>query len=304
MNGIKNLDVYLYGMTVLSTIHRLKGHYPKADSYGEIERTLVVPGGETGNAAILLARLGLSVRPEGVLLGTETRETLLRHNRKWGVDYSGMKFDPSFEGWKDMILVDDRHRTVFGQFAFRFSKKGGRKWSDPDPKGIRRAQVAAIDPYFRSQSQQAARWCHDSGVPYVTLDCPSNSLCHRLSAVNVLSQFFLKGHYPKRDPKVLMARYAAASKGLTVFTFGAQSLWYARRGQPIRRFTPYRVKVSGTLGAGDSFRAGMVYGLWRKWDDEKCVRFAAGLAACVCRKFPAALYPPRLQEVLQLTGKI
>lgn len=298
------LDVYHYGMTVLSTIHRLRKPYPKADSYGEIERTMVVPGVETGNAAILLARLGLQVRPEGVLLGSQTQEPLLRFFKKWGVDASGMKVDPSFEGWKDIILVDDRHRTVFGQFVFRFSDKGGRKWSKPDKAAIRRAQVAAVDPYFQSQSRQAARLCREVGVPYVTLDCPYDSDYHRFSSVNVLSPFFLKDRYPKRGLRDLLARYTEASRGLTVFTFGSRPLWYARRGQPLRRFTPYKVKVSGTLGAGDSFRAGMVYGLWRKWDDEKCVRFAAGLAACVCRKFPAAQYPPSLKEVFQLTGKI
>lgn len=36
---IKNLDVYLYGMTVLSTIHLMAGPYPKADSYQEIKET-------------------------------------------------------------------------------------------------------------------------------------------------------------------------------------------------------------------------------------------------------------------------
>ena len=42
----ERLDVYLYGMTVLSTIHRLKCPYPEADSYQEIDRTHVVPGGD------------------------------------------------------------------------------------------------------------------------------------------------------------------------------------------------------------------------------------------------------------------
>ena len=90
----KSLDVYLYGMTVRSTIHQLKGPYPKADSYQEIAKTNLAPGGETGNAAILLARLGLRVRPEGPLLGAETKETILRFFRKWEVDISGLKFDP------------------------------------------------------------------------------------------------------------------------------------------------------------------------------------------------------------------
>jgi len=300
----KSLDVYLYGMTVLSIIHRLRGPYPAADNYQEINQTYLVPGGETGNAAILLARLGLRARPEGILLGTETRETILRFNRKWGVDSSGLKYDPSFEGWKDLILVDDRHRTVFGWFAHRYSQKGGRKWTEPNEKAIRKANVASIDPYFGAEAGKAARLCRKYGKPFVTMDCPPESDCHRYSAVNVLSQFFLKSLSSKGNLKGLLARFCLKSKGLTVFTSGQRPLWYARPGGPIRKFTPYKVKVSGTLGAGDSFRAGMVYGLWRGWNDEQCVRFAAGLAACVCRNFPAAKYPPTLQEVYRLTGKI
>ena len=300
----KSLDVYLYGITVLSTIHRLRGPYPEVDTYQEINQTHIVPGGETGNGAILLARLGLHVRPEGTMLGTETRETILRFNKKWGVDSSGLKYDPSFAGWKDLILVDDQHRTVFGWFGYRYSKMGGRKWVPPDEEEIRKTKVAAIDPYLRTDSEKAARLCGKYGKPFVTMDCPPESDCHGYSAVNILSQYFLKHLSPKKGLKSLMARYLSHSKGLTIFTFGSQPFWYARSGGPIRQFTPFRVKVSGTLGAGDTFRAGMVYGLWRGWNDEKCVRFAAGLAACVCRKFPAAQYPPTLQEVYQLTGKM
>ena len=38
------VDVYVYGMTVLPTIHKLKGDYPKADTYQEIEQTSIIPG--------------------------------------------------------------------------------------------------------------------------------------------------------------------------------------------------------------------------------------------------------------------
>jgi sugar/nucleoside kinase (ribokinase family) len=299
----EKLDVYLYGMTVLSTIHRLKAAYPEADSYQEINRSYVVPGGETGNAAILLARLGLRVRPEGSWMGRQTKKTLLSFNRKWGVDISGMKYDPSFEGWRDVVLVDDRHRTVFGWFGGLFSKKGGRRWSKPSAAALRKAKVVSIDPFFGVDSQKAARLCRANRKPFVTMDCPPESQCHHYCAVNILSQSYLRSMAPKVSFKNLMERYRTKTQGLTVFTFGNKSIWYARPQGKIRTFTPYRVKISGTLGAGDSFRAGMVFGLWRGWRDEQSIRFAAGLAACVCRKFPVSLHPPTLQEVFRLTGK-
>ena len=84
-----SLDVYAYGMTVLSTIHLLDGPYPERDGYQEILRTFVFPGGEAANAAILLARWGLRVKLSGPHLGHETRGQLLDYFREAGIDTSG-----------------------------------------------------------------------------------------------------------------------------------------------------------------------------------------------------------------------
>ena len=41
----------------MSTIHQLKDAYPEADIYQEIEQTLVMPGGEAANCAVVLSNL-------------------------------------------------------------------------------------------------------------------------------------------------------------------------------------------------------------------------------------------------------
>ena len=139
------LDVYLYGVTVLSTIHRLADPYPEADGYGEIRETHILPGGETGNAAILLSSFGLSVRVDGPVLGSLTRDGILNSFRKFGVDASGLKIDPDIPGLQDLVLIDDQTLTVFGRFGSFFSDK--RKWTEPDRESVRRATVVSIDPW-------------------------------------------------------------------------------------------------------------------------------------------------------------
>jgi sugar/nucleoside kinase (ribokinase family) len=57
------------------------------------------------------------------------------------------------------------------------------------------------------------------------------------------------------------------------------------------------VSVKSTLGAGDAFRAGVVFALLRGLDDDRVVRFAAGLAALVCTRLPIADNLPTLAEV-------
>ena len=54
-----------------------------------------------------------------------------------------------------------------------------------------------------------------------------------------------------------------------------------------------------TTGAGDSFRAGVIYGLLQSWNDEMTIDFASVVAACVCLTIPHALNAPRMDGVLQ-----
>ena len=85
---MNNADVYLYGMTVLSTIHQLKAKFPSADGYQEIIRTFVIPGGEAANGAIVLSNLGVPVTLDGCFLGDLTAEPLCAYLQKRNVDCS------------------------------------------------------------------------------------------------------------------------------------------------------------------------------------------------------------------------
>jgi len=63
---------------------------------------------------------------------------------------------------------------------------------------------------------------------------------------------------------------------------------------------PLCVEAKSTLGAGDTFRAGVMHGLLCGMSDRETVHFAAATAACVCRRFPFALNPPSIDEIFAL----
>ena len=295
------VDVYAYGMTVLSTIHLLDGPYPERDGYQEIGGTFVFPGGEAGNAALLLARWGLRVKLAGPHLGHETSGPLRDYFCAAGVDTSGLGDDPEFAGLRDWVLVDGASRTVFGTFR-HFLSAVPKRWSPPDPDAIRSAAIVLLDPFFGEDTRQVAELCGRAGKPYVTIDCAPDSVEHRGAAATVVSREFLREALGGTDPEPLLRRYQACSPGLVVFTAGADTILFGRRGQPVNRLRPYQMSVKGTLGAGDSFRAGVLYGLLRAWDDETTVRFAAATAALWCARFPAAAALPALEDVLELGG--
>jgi sugar/nucleoside kinase (ribokinase family) len=83
---MSQVDVYVYGVTVLSTIHKLKGDYPEADTYQEIEQTFIMPGGEAANCAVVLSNLGMRTVLDGCYLGDQTWEAIPAYLEARGID--------------------------------------------------------------------------------------------------------------------------------------------------------------------------------------------------------------------------
>jgi sugar/nucleoside kinase (ribokinase family) len=292
-------EVYLFGQIVLSTIHKLAGRFPEADGYGEIEKSFVCPGGQGMNAAMVLSGLGLKTAIGGPNWGTDTAEVLDRYAARYGIDTSGIVRDRDRAGLRDVVFVDGDSRTVFGKFGALYTERPYR-WCEPDEAAIRAARVAAIDPYFGSSSEAAARVASGAGVPYVTIDCPHDRYLHRNAAATVVSGEYWRPTYPGKTVGEVISAYAEQSAGLTIFTAGNGQILCARRGKPVLAVEPYQVEVMSTLGAGDTFRAGVVFGVLKGWDDERIVRFAAALAAILCTRLPIADNVPTLAEVSAL----
>lgn len=160
--------------------------------------------------------------------------------------------------------------------------------------------MAAIDPFFREESLLAAELCQRHSVPYVTIDCPHDSSLHRHAAVNVVSKECTSQHYTGMNPEDIMLLLQGTSSGLTILTQGGGEMLYGRKGEPIHRMPPFPVEVKSTLGAGDTFKAGCVYGLLRGMRGEDLVRFASACSAVAISRFPLPLYPPRLEEAQKL----
>ncbi len=73
-----------------------------------------------------------------------------------------------------------------------------------------------------------------------------------------------------------------------------------RNGQPMKKMKPFTTEVKSTLGAGDTFKAGCVYGLLKGMSDDEIVRFASACSAIAISRFPLPLNPPTMDEVENL----
>jgi len=294
-------SVYVYGMTLLSTIHQLKAKFPSADGYQEIQNTFVIPGGEAANCAIVLKNLDIPVTLDGCFLGDSTAEPLLAYLQNRGVDCSLLHHHPGFPGWRDIVFCDGHTRTVFGWFVdYLF---GGRKfWNKPDESAVKSAKCVALDPFFGSESEEAARLCQKHHTNYVTIDSRFDTVIAQGAKAIVCSQEFLDREYPGIEYQTLLKQYQSVCSGLVIFTFGDKPVLYGFSQTAIRTFQPYKITVADTLGAGDTFRAGIVYGVLKGWSDAEIVRFASAAAAVSCLRFPSVYEPPTLAEITELVN--
>lgn len=294
-----SMKIYLYGMIAGSNSFLLN-EFPKPDEYSEIRQSYRFPGGETGTCATVLASLGADVKIDGNHIGRNVAPLVKEFYKNISVDIDSLYFDDSYEGLEDHVWISGDARTPFGTFGKFFSdayNTGNRRWNKPREADIAGCDAAAIDPFFWEDSDMAAEYCLKHGKPYVTIDCAYDSYIHRNSAVSVISGEGLQNTYPGKTRQELFPLFQENGAGLTIITNGGKEFFYGRKGGEIKSFTPYKVNVVSTLGAGDSFKAGCTYALAKGMSDDEIVSFASACAAAAISRYPLQLDPPTISEI-------
>ncbi len=298
----RSADVYLFGQVLGTHSFLLKDGFLKPDEYSEIEAKYFLPGGETGTAATVLDSLGVSVKMDGTWIGTEVATMLKDFYANKNVDLSLLNFVQDDPGVMDYVVIAGLVRSPMGRFQTLFSS-GKRWWSIPEEKDIEGCKAAGLDPFFGEDSLKAAEICNKLGIPYVTIDSRHDSELHKRAAVNVVSKECTSQHYAGMPAEDILKLMQETTDGLTIITQGGGDMLYARKGEEIHRMKPFSVEVKSTLGAGDTFKAGCVYGLLQGMNDADLVRFASACSAIAITRFPLPLNPPTLPEVKNLIGE-
>ena len=196
---------------------------------------------------------------------------------------------------QEVVFAAPGTRTIFGTYG-RLLENGD--WNAPHESDVTQARAVCLDPFFGEASSRVAEIASDAGIPVVTTDCRHDEpLLGKASAV-VIAESYLRDQYAQRQPASVFDDYRRSTEGLVIFTFGDAPIWYARPGDTVRLLAPYPVDAVDTTGAGDSFRAGIVYGFLQGWDDGRTIEFAAAVAGLVCTGFPGVLHAPVHDEVV------
>lgn len=294
-------EVYLHGQILGTHSFWLKDGFLQPDEYSEIREKYFLPGGETGTAATVLASFGVSVKMDGTHIGTAVAPLIKEFYKDKSVDLSSLYFDPSYEGLMDYVVIAGLVRSPMGTFQALYEPGAVKRWNMPKEEDIAECRVAGIDPYFMEATEEVMELCRKHDKPYVTIDCRHDSALHQHAAINVVSKectcHYLKDGLSMEDIYQLLVE---STDGLVIITSGEKEIIYGRKGQPMKTRKPLSVEVKSTLGAGDTFKAGCIYGLLHGMSDDELVRFASACSAVAISRFPLPLNPPTLEEVKAL----
>lgn len=276
-------DAIVYGTVCLDLIWRVE-RLAVAGSYEPIYEERRMIGGEAANTAMALAKWGMRVALVGTAMGDDADGQLLREmfaRDAPTIDIRGIGIIRGLQTpYCVCIATPDGHRTMYG--------RGFADMQCPVLDGAlaARSRVFTMDPNAYQAGLRACETAAAAGLHIIAMDYTRSPEVNRAAAISVTShaQVELGGG---RDT---YAAYAAAirdSDGCScVVTCGEDGCFVAesgRAGQAPVHVPAYVIDpVVDSTGAGDIFRAGLIYGHYRSWDLPTTVSFASAAAALNC----------------------
>jgi sugar/nucleoside kinase (ribokinase family) len=254
-------------------------------------------GGQTATAIAACASLGLRSGYRGAF-GSDEHGTLIRNALKGcGVDVRG-SVDCDAPNRGAVILVDPQgNRTVLWHRSDRLKVP----FQELRVSALQ-GRVVHVDDDDPELALHAATLARSALIP-VTSDLEhASDLVERL--ITSVTFPIFEQNLPARitgehDPERALRKLRRLNDGLLVMTRGDQGA-IALDGDTFHVACAFKVSVVDATGAGDVFRAGVIYGLLQKWSVPDLLRFANAAAALSCTRLGAIPSVPTLAEVQEL----
>ncbi len=267
--------VVCYGVLGIDQIVQVED-IPGPDGHTRILADETTLGGEATHTAVTLGALGARVRLMGNTLGDDRFGHLfVQWIRSHPVDASRIDVSEGVETGHALILSD---RNGGRRSCGHFPDLRSRPLSRADLEG---AALLSVGPFLGKNAVLAARLARDLGVPIFSVEVSERHALAECCDVVVNSGGFLRRHRMGSPADVAIGLLKAGVETV-VITRGAEGCLVYREDGGHFEVPIYRVPVCDTTGAGDAFRAGLIYSYLKGWTLTRGVQFSSACAALTC----------------------
>ena len=268
--------------------------FPKSDSYHG--------GGAASNTAVWLANLGVKVKLTGNVIGQDSYGHMI---------LECLRKHPNI----DLSLVEQRERVTTPFTRAIVTPDGERSflifWYPQAPKirltkemleGVR---YLALDLYGGPERLETARLAFESGVSTAIGDVvwPDHPALP-FTSIATNSGPYIRQHFPGVDVHQHARKLQSISKGIVITTDGPRMVHALDAQGHGFIVQPPAVTAVDATGAGDAFRAGLLYGLLHGFDLPRSLCWAVATGSLKVKNLGAATTLPDLKEVEALANSL
>jgi ketohexokinase len=265
-------------------------HYPAEDEEMRAQSLRVVRGGNASNTAVVLAQLGHQVSFAGVLADAPENQIILEDFRRFGVDVSHCVTRPGKPPTSSILLAPAGSRTIVHY-------RDLPEFSFADFARIDLAPVDWIHFEGRNIAELAkmiirARAVHPNLTISLEAEKPRDGLDAVLGLPNLLlcSRALAEHLGFSAAAPFLQAMRARAPQAAIFVGWGSQGAFALDHEERIHEspaFPP--ASIADSVGAGDTFNAGVIDGRLRELDCSESLQEASRLAGKKCGRFGFAI---------------
>lgn len=260
--------------------------FPDAGTKVQASQFLITSGGQSGNAAVAVARLGGKVTFAGPLGGgdDEVADRIVGILVRENVDCSGAVRVPGALSSVSLILVD-----AMGEKMIATRRNQGLSAVTPADvdTAVGEADAVLLDIHYPNFVMPICMAAQKRGIPRVLdLDravAPDDRLLAASSHV-IASAEALRGTTGLSDFAAGLRKLAERYRGFLAVTDGPDGVYWLEGGA-VRHMPAFKVNAIDTLGAGDVFHGAFTFRLVETGDPIESMRFGAAAAAIKCTRF-------------------
>jgi sugar/nucleoside kinase (ribokinase family) len=298
---METCEVLCYGEIGIDNIIQVDGLpspenaiFPTSDSYHG--------GGAASNTAVWLATLGVKVKLTGNVIG---------HDPYGNQILKGLRRHPDI----DLSLVEQRENVTTPFTRALVTPDGERSflifWYPQAPKVsltkemLEGIKYLALDLYGGPERLATARLAFESGI-FTTIgdvvwpDHPALPF----TSIATNSGPYIRQHFPGVDIRQHARKLQSISNGIIITTDGPRMVHaFDAQGNGFTVQPPAVTAIDAT-GAGDAFRAGLLYGLLRGFDLPRSICWGVACGSLKVKNLGAATILPDFKEIEALANSL